>query len=182
MPHEGCLILKKWGDVSVDIDKSQHESFQKQGDTAFVSQGVLGKESRLFFFKNKMVLSTKDYIIIFCLAVLALIAVAATAYMQPLDFFHVISNEQLQAIIQQKPQGTFLENLKKLSQGQFLSGVDMIEMWRAAGWNGVWAFLCLLPEVILGCFIVFFPSILFLHITLKRDLKQLIQQLEKSPE
>ncbi|WP_244427525.1 hypothetical protein [Bartonella vinsonii] len=72
---------------------------------AFVSQRVLGKESRLFFFKNKMVLSTKDYVIVCCLAMIALIAVAATTYMQPLEFFHVISKEQLQAMAKEQFQG-----------------------------------------------------------------------------
>lgn len=58
----------------------------------------------------------------------------------------------------------------------------MLELWRAAGWNGVWAFICLLPQGLLGCLIGFFPFIVFLRAILKRELKGMIQQLEQSIE
>ncbi|MCZ2158724.1 hypothetical protein NPX99_05480 [Bartonella sp. 220] len=146
---------------------------------------MLGKESQLFFFKNKMVLSTKDYVIICCLAVIALIAVATTIYMKPLEFFHVISKEQFKDIIQEVPQEMFSKNLdapsfQKNFQQQLYVIQHVIELWRAAGWNGVWAFVCLFPQIILGCLIAFFPFIFFLRAILKRELKRVLQQLEKS--
>ncbi|EJF97804.1 hypothetical protein LBE40_00125 [Bartonella taylorii] len=163
------------------IDKTQHESFQKQGERAFVSQGALDKESKLLFFKKWMALSMGDTVIIFCLAVILLVTVGAISYINPLDFFHVLSKEQLQAMSQETIQNSFIENFKKFFGGEgLLSGAHMEKMWRAAGWNGVFAFICLIPNTIFGYLVGLFPGIFFLHIMLNRALKEMFQELEKS--
>ncbi|WP_156851442.1 hypothetical protein [Bartonella refiksaydamii] len=163
------------------IDKTQHESFQKQDGTAFVSQGELDKESKLLFFKKWMVLSPRDTVVIFCLAVILLVLVVAIGYLNPLSFFHVISQEQLQAMAQENFQKSFIENLKIFFEGQgSLSGAHLEELWRAAGWNGVFAFICSLPNTIFGYLVGLFPGIFILHIMLNRALKEMFQELKQS--
>lgn len=167
------------------IDKTQHESFQKQGKKAFVSQGALqgalDKESELLFLKKWMALSMGDTVIIFCLAVVFLVHVAAIIYINPLEFFHVLPKEQFQEMVQEGVQKSFLENLKIFFEGQgSLSGARLEELWRAAGWNGVFAFICFIPHTIFGYLVGLFPGIFILHIMLNRALKEMFQHLEKS--
>ncbi|WP_375672765.1 hypothetical protein [Bartonella sp. CL45QHWL] len=152
-------------------DKSQHQSAHKR-DKAFVSQSVLNQSAT---FKKWMMLSTSDYIIICCLAILLLVLFSASAYMSPLEFFHVISKEQLQALGQMKQ-----EDLQNMSQS--FIWVPAIEFLRNLGWNGVWAFLCLLPQMIFGVLFGFFPLFSIFNAIFKRDAKEMMLQWETLPE
>ncbi|WP_375685790.1 hypothetical protein, partial [Bartonella sp. TT110JLCBS] len=127
-------------------DKSQHQ-FAHKGDKAFVSQPVLDQSAT---FKKWMMLSTSDYIIICCLAILLLVLFSASAYMSPLEFFHVISKEQLQALGKMKQ-----EDLQNMSQS--FIWVPAIDLIRNLAWTGVWAFFCLLPQMIFGFLFGLFP-------------------------
>ncbi|WP_246464878.1 hypothetical protein [Bartonella phoceensis] len=141
------------------------------------------KEFQLFSFKKAMLFSRKDYVMIFCISFIVLAVSAAIIYIKPLEFFHVISKEQLQEINQKRLQGAFLENLKDFVFGQIsLGGVHVEKLWRAAGWNGVKALICFLPQVIFGISQMLFPVILIFHFLLDFDLKEMLQQLEKLPE
>ncbi|WP_246464877.1 hypothetical protein [Bartonella phoceensis] len=148
-----------------------------------MSQRMSDKEARLFSFKKASVLSTKDYVIIFCITLLGVVFFTAVTYIRPLEYFHVVTVEQLQEIARKNLQGTPLENFKNMFLGQFfLSGTNMGELWRAAGWNSVWVFLCSLPETIFGVAWTLFPLASIFHFILNRQLKEMIQQLEKSPK
>ncbi|WP_375677005.1 MULTISPECIES: hypothetical protein [unclassified Bartonella] len=152
-------------------DKSQHQSAYK-GDKAFVSQPVLDQSEA---FKKWMALSTGDYIIICCLAILLLVLFSASAYMSPLEFFHVISKEQLQALGKMKQ-----EDFQEMSQS-FIQ-IPAIEFLRNLGWNGVWAFLCLLPQIIFGFLFGLFPLFSIFNAIFKRDAKEMMLQWENLPE
>ncbi|WP_375702357.1 hypothetical protein [Bartonella sp. AA89HNZF] len=152
-------------------DKSQHQSAHK-GDKAFVSQPVLDQSAT---FKKWMALSTGDYIIICCLAILLLVLFSASAYMDPLEFFHLISKEQLQALGKMKQ-----EDLQEMSQ--IFIQIPAIEFLRNLGWNGVWAFLCLLPQIIFGFLFGLFPLFSIFNAIFKRDAKEMMLQWENLPE
>ncbi|WP_375682709.1 MULTISPECIES: hypothetical protein [unclassified Bartonella] len=152
-------------------DKSQHQSAHK-GDKAFVSQPVLDQSAT---FKKWMALSTGDYIIICCLAILLLVLFSASAYMDPLEFFHIISKEQLQALGKMKQ-----EDLQEMSQ--IFIQIPAIEFLRNLGWNGVWAFLCLLPQIIFGFLFGLFPLFSIFNAIFKRDAKEMMLQWENLPE
>ncbi|WP_375650507.1 hypothetical protein [Bartonella sp. OT172YNZD] len=152
-------------------DKSQHQSVH-EGNTAFVSQPVLDQSAA---FKKWMVLSTNDYVIICCLAILLLVLFAATVYMNPLNFFYVISREQFQAMGKTKQ-----EDLQGMIQG-FIR-FPAIEFLRNVGWNSVWAFLCLLPQMVLAVLVVFFPLFSIFNAILKRDVKEMMKLWETLPE
>ncbi len=163
------------------MNKSQHQSLQ--GEAAVASQGMCGKESQLSSFRKALFLSKKDYVILFHLSLLALVFVIAVGYIKPLEFFHVVSQEQLKAMFQENTHKTLLENLKDLTLAQFsLGGMSMAEFLRAAGWNGVWAFLCMMLQAIFGITGVLFPLVFVFHFILNRELKEMIQKLEKSSE
>ncbi|WP_375647091.1 hypothetical protein [Bartonella sp. AA56HLJMS] len=152
-------------------DKSQHQ-FAHKGDKAFVSQPVLDQSEA---FKKLTALSTGDYIIICCLAILLLVLFSASAYMRPLEFFHVISKEQLQALGKMKQ-----EDFQEMSQS-FIQ-IPAIEFLRNFGWNGVWAFLCLLPQIIFGVLFVLFPLFSIFNAISKRDAKEMMKLWETLPE
>ncbi|WP_375636891.1 hypothetical protein [Bartonella sp. AP152HLJHH] len=152
-------------------DKSQHQSAHK-GDKAFVSQPVLDQSEA---FKKWTALSTGDYIIICCLAILLLVLFSASAYMNPLEFFHIMSKEQLQALGKMKQ-----EDFQEMSQS-FIQ-IPAIEFLRNFGWNGVWAFLCLLPQIIFGVLFVLFPLFSIFNAISKRDAKEMMKLWETLPE
>lgn len=147
-------------------DQSQQQSTDE--GKGFISQSVLDQSAA---FKKGMLLSTKDYVIIFCLAILLLVLFVATTYMQPWDFFHVISKEQLQEMGKMKQediQKMFQENLEQ----PFKSPI--IGYLRDAGWNSVWAFLCFIPQVIFGILFGFFPLFFVFLAMVKRDVKEMM--------
>ncbi|WP_375684595.1 hypothetical protein [Bartonella sp. AP1QHHD] len=152
-------------------DKSQHQSAHK-GDKAFVSQPVLDQSAT---FKKWMMLSTGDYIIICCLAILLFVLFSASAYMNPLEFFHIMSKEQLQALGKMKQ-----EDFQEMSQS-FIQ-IPAIEFLRNFGWNGVWAFLCLLPQIIFGVLFVLFPLFSIFNAISKRDAKEMMKLWDTLPE
>ncbi|WP_375642865.1 MULTISPECIES: hypothetical protein [unclassified Bartonella] len=152
-------------------DKSQHQSAHK-GDKAFVSQPVLDQSEA---FKKWTALSTGDYIIICCLAILLLVLFSASAYMNPLEFFHIMSKEQLQALGKMKQ-----EDFQEMSQS-FIQ-IPAVEFLRNFGWNGVWAFLCLLPQIIFGVLFVLFPLFSIFNAISKRDAKEMMKLWETLPE
>ncbi|WP_273760608.1 hypothetical protein [Bartonella sp. ML70XJBT.G] len=161
------------------IDKPQHGSLASEA--AIVSGQAFDKASKLFSFKKALALSTKDYVVICCLAILLLGGVVAVTYIKPLEYFHVLSREKLMAMVQENLHKTPLEFFKDLILPSFSSsGMAIQELWHAAGWNGVWAFLCLLPQTILEVVEVLFPVILVFHFLLDRELKEMIQQWAKS--
>ncbi|WP_273783398.1 hypothetical protein [Bartonella sp. AU15XJBT] len=156
-------------------DQSQHPSVH-EGNEAFVSKPL---SDQLADFKKGMPLSTKDYVIICCLAILLFGLFAASTYMQPWEFFHVISKEQFQAMAKMKQediQKMFQENLAQPFKSPIIGYV------RDAGWNSVWAFLCLMPQIILGVLFAFFPLFFILLAMVKRDVKQMMQLWETEPE
>ncbi|WP_375640319.1 hypothetical protein [Bartonella sp. MM55XZML] len=152
-------------------DKSQQQSAHK-GDKAFVSQPVLDQSAT---FKKWMALSTGDYIIICCLAILLLVLFSASVYMRPLEFFHIMSKEQLQALGKMKQ-----EDFQEMSQS-FIQ-IPAIEFLRNFGWNGVWAFLCLLPQIIFGVLFVLFPLFSIFNAISKRDAKEMMKLWDTLPE
>ncbi|WP_375706935.1 hypothetical protein [Bartonella sp. AA126HLJHH] len=156
-------------------DKSQHQSAHK-GDKAFVSQPVLDQSEA---FKKLTALSTGDYIIICCLAILLLVLFSASAYMDPLEFFHVISKEQLQALGQMK-QESLQERLQESLKHPFQNPI--IQHVLDAGWNSVWAFLCFLPQIIFGVLFGFCPLFFVFNAVFKRDVKEMMLQWETLPE
>ncbi|MBB5074459.1 hypothetical protein HNQ69_001602 [Bartonella callosciuri] len=118
----------------MSIDKPQHESFQAQSESVFVLQAMLEKRFKLLSFKKAMLFSKKDNLIIFCISFIALVFFVAVISLKPLEFFHVVSKWQLQAMAQESFHGMFLDNLKNLVLGQFsLGGKHMEELWRAVG-------------------------------------------------
>ncbi|WP_039758386.1 hypothetical protein [Bartonella queenslandensis] len=146
-------------------DQSQQQSTHEGED--FISQSV---SDQLAAFKKGMVLSTKDYVIIFCLAILLLVLFVATTYMQPWEFFHVISNEQFQEMGKMKQ-----EDIQKMFQANLEQPFNpIIGYLRDAGWNSVWAFLCLMPQMIFGVLLVFFPLFFVFLAIVKRDVKQMM--------
>ncbi|WP_208441542.1 hypothetical protein [Bartonella raoultii] len=68
-------------------NKQQHEFFQTQGNTQTSSQATFAKGSKLFAFREAMMLSIKDYKIIFCIAIVLLILGALRAVYLPVFFF-----------------------------------------------------------------------------------------------
>ncbi|WP_345097177.1 hypothetical protein [Bartonella acomydis] len=163
------------------IDKSQHESLNSRVPVASCS--VFEKAAKLFSLKKAMTLSTKDYVVICCLAVLFLALCAAIAYITPLEYFHVLSRETLMAMVQENLHKGFLEKFQDLVLPQLSPhGMAIQKLWFAAGWNGVWAFLCLLPQTIFEIITVLFPVLLVCHFFLNHELKEMIQQWEKSPK
>ncbi|WP_375670213.1 hypothetical protein [Bartonella sp. PS7NMGDW] len=156
-------------------DKSQHQSAH-EGNKAFVSQSVLDQSAT---FKKWMMLSTGDYVIILCLAILLLVLFSATVYMEPLEFFHVISKEQLQALGQTK-QKSFQEIIQESLAHPFKNPI--IEHLLDAGWNSVWAFLCFLPQMIFCFLFGFFPLFFVFNAIFKRDVKEMMKLWEALPE
>ncbi|WP_375640895.1 hypothetical protein [Bartonella sp. AA168HLJHH] len=157
-------------------DKSQHQSAHK-GNTAFASQPVL---NQCAVFKKWTALSRKDYVIILCLAILLLVLFAATVYMNPLEFFHVISKEQFQALGQME-QGDLRKMIKEILKQPFENNPAIVFL-RDAGWNSVWAFLCLLPQMIFGVFVVFFPLFFVFNAISKREVKEMMKLWDTLPE
>ncbi|WP_142416078.1 hypothetical protein [Bartonella massiliensis] len=155
-------------------DKSQSQSIH-EGNKAFISQPIISQAMlhQLSAFKKGMGLSTKDYVIICGLAILLLVLFAAVISMKPWELFHIISNEQLQAMKQQNFQELMQESLIGT-----LHNNPAIEFLRNAGWKSVWFFLCFLPQIILGVLSVFFPLFSLFHAILKRDVKEMMQQWE----
>ncbi|UNE53940.1 hypothetical protein [Bartonella machadoae] len=168
-------------------DEPQQQSLQQRGGADFVSPSTFAKESRLLAFKDKMTLSTKDYVILFFLSLIILVFVVIVACIRPMELFHVVSKEQAEAIFQESLHKTLLENLKNMFLMGFSSSeMNMIELYRAAGWNSVWAYLFMMPQFIFMAPLSLFPLVVVLRLMLKRELKdmgqQLEQQLEKSPQ
>ncbi|WP_375672837.1 hypothetical protein, partial [Bartonella sp. CL45QHWL] len=106
---------------------------------------------------------------------LLLVLFSASAYMSPLEFFHVISKEQLQELGKMK-QESFQESLKHPFQNPIIQHV------LDAGWNSVWAFLCLLPQIIFGVLFGLFPLFFVFNAVFKRDVKEMMLQWETLPE
>lgn len=137
-------------------------------------QPVLGQFAA---FKKWKILSTKDYVIIYCLAILWLGLFAATSYMNPLDFFHVISKEHFQAMREQNFQKIIRESLNRPFENN-----PMIALLREAGWNSVWAFLCLLPQFIFVLLFVLFPFFFVFNAIIKQHVKAMMQLWKIWPE
>ncbi|WP_375707379.1 hypothetical protein, partial [Bartonella sp. AA1HLJMS] len=156
-------------------DKSQQQSAH-EGNTAFASQLMLNHSAA---FKKWTALSRKDYVIILCLAILLLVLFAATIHMSPLEFFHVISKEQVQ-ILGQMEQGDFRKMMKEILKQPFENNPAIVFLY-GVGWNGVWAFLCLLPQMIWGCLVVFFPLFFVFNAISKRDVKEMIKLWDTLP-
>ncbi|EJF83716.1 hypothetical protein [Candidatus Bartonella washoeensis] len=168
--------------MTTDKLQPQRGSASVQGDTVCVSHAAFDTDSQILSFKEAMNLSLRDYIKIFCISVIALVVFTAVSYMDPLQWFHVISSEQMKEMAQRQLPGSFLEFFKTLSLQQVqIQAADIEALWRAAGWNGVLAFLFFLPNTIIGYFIFLFPLIFILHRILNRELNEMIQQLEKFP-
>ncbi|WP_409361124.1 hypothetical protein ACRPOS_007520 [Bartonella heixiaziensis] len=160
----------------------QRGSDLAQQGAVCVSQVAFDTGSQILSFKKAMNLSLRDYIKIFCISLFVLAISAALYYMDPVNWFHVISSEQMKEMIQKQLQESFFEFLKTLSLQQAqVQTTDMEVLWRAAGWNGVWAFLFLLPNAIIGYFVSLFPLVFILHRILNRELNEMIQQLEELP-
>ncbi|WP_273721670.1 MULTISPECIES: hypothetical protein [unclassified Bartonella] len=163
------------------IDKPQHGFLASEA--VIVSGQAFDEASKLFSFKKSLALSTKDYVIICCLAVILLVFFAAMAYINPLEYFHVISKEQFEAIAQENLRAMGQENIgKQVFEAGALLQKHFIELWRAAGWNGVWALICCIPIAIFGFVFGFFPLLFIFCAVLKREVKGMIQQWEKSLE
>ncbi len=148
-----------------------------------MSGQAFDKASKLFSFKKALALSTKDYIIIFCLTVILLVFLIAMAYINPIEYFHVMSKEQLAVMAQESLRAMRQENIgNQFFETAALFQNYITELWRAAGWNGVWALLCLIPQNIFGVLFGFFPLLFIFRVVLKREVKEMIQQWEKSPQ
>ncbi|GAA4664712.1 hypothetical protein GCM10023262_11860 [Bartonella pachyuromydis] len=148
-----------------------------------MSGKAFDKASKLFSFKKALALSTKDYVIIFCLTVIFLLFLAAMAYINPLEYFHVFSKEQFEAMAQESLRAMGQKNVgKQFFETSALLQKHFIELWWAAGWNGVWSFLCCIPIAIFVFFFGFFPLLFIFRAALKREIKEMIQQWEKSLE
>ncbi|WP_273760601.1 hypothetical protein [Bartonella sp. ML70XJBT.G] len=70
--------------------KSQQESFQAQGNAQTASHSTFAKGSKLFAFKEAMMLSMKDYKVIFCIAIVLLLLGAVRIYYLPGFFFGLL--------------------------------------------------------------------------------------------
>ncbi|WP_144754502.1 hypothetical protein [Bartonella saheliensis] len=152
-------------------DQSQQPSaYEKK---AFVSQSILDQSAA---FKKGMVLSTKDYVIICCLAILLLVLFIAAVSMTPWELFH-ISKEQLQAMKHQDFQEALQESLLQPFQNN-----PAIEFLRHVGWNSIWAFLCFVPQIILGVLLVCFSLFSIFLAIFKRDVKEMMQLWEILPK
>ncbi|WP_208441541.1 hypothetical protein [Bartonella raoultii] len=165
----------------MSIDKLQHgpQHVSVHSDTTIVAQGIFDKKSKLFLLKKDSTLSIKDYLIIGCLSFI----VAVAMYSNFMKCFHGLSEEQLTAMIQQNLDGTLLENLKDLFLGQItLDGIYMEELWSTAGWESVWALICLIPQILFAIVQILFPIIFVFHFMLKGELQEMVQQVEKFPE
>ncbi|WP_375656426.1 hypothetical protein [Bartonella sp. CM120XJJH] len=157
-------------------DKSQQQSAH-EGNTAFAPQPVLDQSA---VFKKLTALSRKDYVIILCLAILLLVLFAATVYMSPLEFFHIVSKEQFQALEEMKP-GELRNMMKEILKQPFENNPAVLFL-RDAGWNSVWAFLCFLPQMIFCCLVVCFPLFFILNAISKRDVKEMMKLWDTLPE
>ncbi|WP_139412392.1 hypothetical protein [Bartonella mastomydis] len=147
-------------------DQSQQPSACEE--KAYISQSEL---DQLAAFKKAMALSTKDYVIICCVAILLLVLFATSLSMKPWEFFQ-FSKEQLQAMKQQN----FQEEMQNLFKN------PLIEQLRDGGWKSVWAFVCFIPSMIFGSLFVFFPLFFIFLAMVKRDVKQMMQLWETVPE
>ncbi|EJF82532.1 hypothetical protein MCU_01414 [Bartonella elizabethae Re6043vi] len=147
-------------------DQSQQPS-ANEGE-AFSSKSVLDQSAA---FKKAMLLSTKDYVIICCVAILLLVLVATSLSMKPWEFFQ-ISKEQLQAMKQQ--------NFQEAMQNLFKN--PLIERLRDGGWKSFWTFVCFMPSMILSVLFAFFPLFFILLAMIKRDVKEITQLWETVPE
>ncbi len=154
------------GVIHMMRDQSQQKPARE--GTAFISQSVLEQSAA---FKKGMVLSTKDYVIICCLAILLLVLFVTSLSMKPWEFFD-ISKEQLQAMESQ--------SFQEMTQNSFKNPI--IENLRDAGWKGVWAFLCFIPSIILSSLVIFFPLFFILLAIFKRDVKEMMQLWETVSE
>ncbi|WP_273758522.1 hypothetical protein [Bartonella sp. AU55XJBT] len=147
-------------------DQSQQSSACEE--KVFGSQSVLGQSAA---FKKWMVLSTKDYVIICCLAILLLVLFATSLSTKSWEIFD-IPKEQLQAMKHQ--------NFQEMIQNSFKNPI--IEHLRDAGWKGVWAFLCFIPSIILSSLVIFFPLFFIFLAIFKRDVKEMMQLWETVSE
>lgn len=163
------------------IDKPQHGSLDSEA--VVVSGQAFDKASKLFSFKKSLALSTKDYAIIFCLTVILLVFFAAMAYyINPMEYSYA-PEEQFAVIAQESLRAMGQENIgKQAFETSALLQKHFIELLRAAGWNGVWFFLCCIPIAIVACFLVYFPLLFIFRAVVKREVKEMIQQWEKSLE
>ncbi|QEE12742.1 hypothetical protein MNL01_07370 [Bartonella krasnovii] len=155
------------------MKKDQSQQKPAREGTAFISQSMLEQSAA---FKKGMVLSTKDYVIICCLAILLLVLFAISLFMKPWEFFQ-ISKEQLQAMKYQDFQEMIQESLLQPFQNN-----PAIEFLRHVGWNSVWAFLCFVPQIILGVLLVCFPLFSIFLAIFKRDVKEMMQLWETLPK
>ncbi|WP_019221196.1 hypothetical protein [Bartonella senegalensis] len=169
----------------------QHQFVKAQGEKGTVSYSAFEKESKILSFKDALILSAKDYKIIFCISLLAFLHVFVRIVVwgvvsggffliYSLEFSHMISREQFQGMVQQKLKEIFLEMLQGLSMQQMQE--QMIQFLHNTNLNAWEAFLLLLPQILLGYALFLFPTIFLLHIIVNRELKDMIQQLEKAPE
>lgn len=162
------------------IDKSSYgpQQMSVRSDTAVVSQGAFDQKSD-FSLKKTSALSIKDYLIIGALSFIVVVAL----YSNFMKCFHELSEEQLTAMFQKNFHGTFLENLKDLFLGQMSwDEIYRRELWSRAGWESVWNFICLIPQMLFGIAQILFPIIFVFHFMLKDELKEMVQHCEKSPE
>ncbi|WP_375660621.1 hypothetical protein [Bartonella sp. CL71SXKL] len=157
-------------------DKSQHQSIH-EGNTAFASQPGVNQSA---VFKKWTALSRRDYVIILCWAIPLLVLFAATVYMSPLEFFHIISKEQLQAL-EKMEQGDLRKMTKEILKQPFENNPAVLFL-RNVGWNGVWACLCFLPQMIWFCLVLFFPFFFVFNAISKRDVKEMMKLWDTLPE
>ncbi|WP_273721311.1 MULTISPECIES: hypothetical protein [unclassified Bartonella] len=73
--------------INQQHNKPQQESFQAQGNAQTASHATFAKGSKLFTFKEAMMLSMRDYKIIFCIAIVLLLLGALRAVYLPMFFF-----------------------------------------------------------------------------------------------
>lgn len=76
--------------INQQQNKSQQESFQAQGNAQTASHSTFAKGSKLFAFKEAMMLSMRDYKIIFCIAIVLLLLGAVRIYYLPGFFFGLL--------------------------------------------------------------------------------------------
>ncbi|WP_240532119.1 hypothetical protein [Bartonella birtlesii] len=170
------MVVKEFGGA-MTIENPQQGAIQNR--VGIVSQGAFDKASKFFAFKEAMIFSIKDYVIVFCISCIVVVVV----YSNFMKFFHGLSEEQLMEMLHKNFHGTFLENLKGLFLGQIAwDEIYKRELWNTASWESVWAFICLIPQMIFGTFQILFPIIFVFHFILHGALKDMIQQGEKSLE
>ncbi|EJF76579.1 hypothetical protein ME7_00836 [Bartonella birtlesii LL-WM9] len=160
-------------------DKPQHGPVQS--GAAVASRGAFDKASKLFFFKKAMTFSAKDYVVICCMALILLVFGIAVAYINPFEYFH-ISKQQIGELTEKIFQALAQKTVGKQVFATSVMIQEYIrELITAAGWNSVVALMCFLPFFIFFYFFIFFPFFFLFCAVFRRELKEMIQQWERSP-